>query len=75
MSEPEPMLVRELFYFYVYSGLRKIKPYVYKFECYAKGRWFGSKLLDVFKKEFRLESAEYYVSIMSDLLSSSSSSP
>eukprot|EP00057_Strongylocentrotus_purpuratus_P030480 XP_781802.2 PREDICTED: RNA pseudouridylate synthase domain-containing protein 2 [Strongylocentrotus purpuratus] len=46
--------------YYFENGLRKIKPYVYKFECYAKGRWFGSKLLDVFKKEFRLESAEYY---------------
>nr|XP_054748934.1 LOW QUALITY PROTEIN: pseudouridylate synthase RPUSD2-like [Lytechinus pictus] len=54
--------------YYFENGLRKIKPYVYKFECYAKGRWFGSKLLDVFKKEFRLESAEYYETAIRELI-------
>ncbi|XP_071502438.1 uncharacterized protein [Diadema antillarum] len=46
--------------YYFENGLRKVKPYVYKFETHAKGRWFGCKLLDVFKKEFRLETPEYY---------------
>ncbi|XP_072169444.1 uncharacterized protein [Diadema setosum] len=46
--------------YYFENGLRKVKPYVYKFETHAKGRWFGCKLLDVFRKEFRLETPEYY---------------
>ncbi|KAJ8041675.1 RNA pseudouridylate synthase domain-containing protein 2 [Holothuria leucospilota] len=46
--------------YYFDGGFRRVKPYVYAFECHAKGRWFGRKILDIFKKEFRLETAEFY---------------
>ena len=35
-------------------------PYVYEFSTYAKARWFGRELLEVFSKEFGANSPEYY---------------
>ncbi|XP_072024531.1 uncharacterized protein [Amphiura filiformis] len=45
---------------YIDNGMRKIKPYIFTFETHAKGRWFGKKMMDVFKKEFRMETPLYY---------------
>ncbi|KAK9680810.1 DRAP deaminase [Basidiobolus ranarum] len=42
------------------DGLRKIKPYFFKHQTFAKGRWVGRSILDVFSHEFRDRSAEYY---------------
>lgn len=46
--------------YYVKDGLRYIKPYFFTFTTHCKGRWFGKKLIDVFTKEFRMESPAYY---------------
>jgi RluA family pseudouridine synthase len=39
--------------YYFEAGLRKVYPYYYQFTTYAKGRWYGQKLVDVFVKEFQ----------------------
>lgn len=39
--------------YYFTNGLRKVYPYYYDFTTYAKGRWFGLRLVDVFTKEFQ----------------------
>lgn len=39
--------------YYFENGLRKVYPYYYSFTVYAKGRWYGSRLVDVFAKEFQ----------------------
>ena len=46
--------------YYFESGLRKVCPYYFDFKTYCKGRWIGKSLLEVFEKEFRAESVEYY---------------
>lgn len=39
---------------YYFEGcLRKVYPYYYVYQAHCKGRWIGSKLIDVMKKEFR----------------------
>ena len=42
------------------NGLRYVQPYNFTFTTHCKGRWMGRTILDVFKTEFRMESAEYY---------------
>ncbi|XP_041827403.1 RNA pseudouridylate synthase domain-containing protein 2 [Melanotaenia boesemani] len=46
--------------YYFEGGLRKVYPYFFDFKTYCKGRWVGKRLLEVFEKEFRAESIEYY---------------
>ncbi|KAI7905165.1 pseudouridine synthase [Cokeromyces recurvatus] len=41
-------------------GLRKVKPYYFEYKSFAKGRWFGRTILDVFSSEFRDRSEDYY---------------
>jgi hypothetical protein len=55
------------------KGLRKVKPYFFEYKSYAKGRWLGRKLLEVFSTEFRDRSADYYVSRMNKTKTNSSS--
>lgn len=45
------------------AGYRMIEPYVYEFRTFAKERWFGRELLEIFTKEFGANSPEYYVSM------------
>ena len=40
-----------------------MKPYYFTFTTHAKGRWVGSKVIDVFSQEFQSETPEFYVSI------------
>ncbi|EGD76062.1 hypothetical protein PTSG_00771 [Salpingoeca rosetta] len=40
---------------------RRVDPYLYRFQCYTKGRWIGRTILEVFAKEFRANTREYYV--------------
>eukprot|EP00112_Aurelia_sp_Birch-Aquarium-sp1_P002989 Seg13338.1 transcript_id=Seg13338.1/GoldUCD/mRNA.D3Y31 product="RNA pseudouridylate synthase domain-containing protein 2" protein_id=Seg13338.1/GoldUCD/D3Y31 len=47
---------------YKKNGLRYVQPYNFTFTTHCKGRWMGRTILDVFKREFRMESAEYYES-------------
>lgn len=42
------------------NGLRKVKPYYFEYQTYAKERWLGRTILDVFRKEFRDRPARYY---------------
>ncbi|KAI2804200.1 hypothetical protein RDWZM_007693 [Blomia tropicalis] len=39
--------------YYIENGLRKVYPYIYTYNSYCKGRWVGSKLSELFEKEFR----------------------
>ena len=43
------------------NGLRCVKPYEYEYKVYAKERWVGQEVLDLFVKEFGL-GREYYLS-------------
>ncbi|BGP36133.1 hypothetical protein JCM10449v2_000031 [Rhodotorula kratochvilovae] len=45
--------------YYDDGGLRKVKPYMYVFESWAKERWQGRTLIDIYS-EFRDRSTEYY---------------
>lgn len=46
--------------FYVRNGLRYVKPYHFTFSAYAKGRWIGSKIYDMFCREFQAETPQFY---------------
>ncbi|XP_070574843.1 pseudouridylate synthase RPUSD2-like [Ptychodera flava] len=46
--------------YYMDNGLRKVYPYYYTFSTHCKGRWVGITLHEVFRREFRSESPEYY---------------
>jgi hypothetical protein len=39
--------------YYFDGGLRKVKPYDYVFSTFAKQRWYGRTILEVFSTEFR----------------------
>lgn len=39
--------------YYIEDGLRKVYPYPYLYQSYAKRRWIGRRLKDVLKQEFR----------------------
>lgn len=43
------------------NGLRCVKPYEYEYKVYAKERWVGQKVIELFVKEFGL-GREYYLS-------------
>ncbi|KAL3668057.1 hypothetical protein V7S43_006924 [Phytophthora oleae] len=42
------------------NGYRMVEPYVYEFRTYAKARWFGRELLEIFTMEFGANSPDYY---------------
>ncbi|OQR74681.1 RNA pseudouridylate synthase domain-containing protein 2-like [Tropilaelaps mercedesae] len=46
--------------YYFENGLRKVYPYEFSYSTFAKGRWVGRTLLDIFEKEFRSQTLEYY---------------
>jgi len=46
------------------AGLRKVYPYYYNYNTYAKERWFGLSLVNVFVKEFQNYSAEFIVCVL-----------
>lgn len=46
--------------YYFEGGLRKVRPYYFEYQTYAKERWLGRSILDVFLKEFRDRPARYY---------------
>lgn len=48
--------------YYFEDGMRKVKPYYFEYKSFAKGRWLGRPLLEVFSSEFRDRSIDYYVS-------------
>ena len=48
------------YYFDPEAKLRRVYPYFFTFTTFAKGRWVGEKILDVFSREFRAHPAEEY---------------
>ena len=46
------------------AGLRKVYPYYFSYKTYAKERWFGMSLVNVFVKEFQNYSAEFIVCVL-----------
>jgi len=46
--------------------LRKIYPYFFKYQTYAKGRWLGRSLIEVFNTEFRDRDNEFYERAIKD---------
>lgn len=54
---------------YTFIEMRKVKPYYFEYKSFAKGRWLGRTLLDVFSSEFRDRSEDYYVSIYAPFFS------
>lgn len=52
MDEPNP---------YFSDGLRQVKPYLYTFTVYAKGRWIKQALIEVLVSDFRAYNRAYYV--------------
>ncbi|KAJ2831480.1 DRAP deaminase [Coemansia furcata] len=48
--------------YYEEGGLQRIHPYFFKFAAYAKGRWVGRTIYEVFSSEFRDRSPAYYES-------------
>eukprot|EP01050_Picozoa_sp_SAG11_P022074 SAG11_NODE_4074_length_2078_cov_2.655887_1_plen_429_part_01 len=49
----------DLWYF-VRGGRRYVRPYDYDFRTYAKGRWVGLTLLQVFAQEFPYQPQQYF---------------
>lgn len=47
--------------------MRKVKPYYFEYKSFAKGRWFGRTILEVFSSEFRDRSVDYYVTVKNKL--------
>lgn len=45
---------------------RRVTPYDFLFKTFAKGRWLGKGLLELFKSEFQAESPEYYEAAVRD---------
>ncbi|KAG0339646.1 hypothetical protein BG004_006722 [Podila humilis] len=58
LVKPEDDLLDADYYFD--NGLRKIKPYFFKYQTYAKGRWLGRPLIEVFNTEFRDRDNTFY---------------
>ncbi|EEB06133.1 pseudouridine synthase [Schizosaccharomyces japonicus yFS275] len=47
-------------YVYLNDGLRRVPPYEYVYITFAKLRWYGKTLLEVFNSEFRDREPGYY---------------
>ena len=45
----------------IHEGRRWVKPYHFAFQAYAKKRWFGDTLMELFTREFKAYPQEYYV--------------
>ncbi|KAJ2375866.1 DRAP deaminase [Coemansia sp. RSA 2607] len=59
-EEPQPPILPETIY-YEAKRLQRIHPYYHKFATYAKGRWVGRSIFDVFSREFRDRPPAYYL--------------
>ncbi len=52
--------------YYFEGGLRKVRPYFFEYFTYAKERWVGKSIIDVFKREFRDRPPAYYAACIRD---------
>ncbi|GJC85250.1 uncharacterized protein ColLi_08088 [Colletotrichum liriopes] len=46
--------------YYFEDGLRRVAPYHFTYHTWAKERWRGRKLIEIFEDEFRDRTLEYY---------------
>jgi len=46
--------------YYFENGLRKVMPYFYTYQTFAKGRWYDKSIYSIFCKEFQDHTPEYY---------------
>uniref|UniRef100_T2MAD7 Pseudouridine synthase n=1 Tax=Hydra vulgaris TaxID=6087 RepID=T2MAD7_HYDVU len=51
--------------YYFKNGLRWVYPYKFNFVAHVKGRWLNSSVLDVFRREFNMETEDYYIKAIS----------
>jgi tRNA pseudouridine synthase 9 len=52
---------------YYFDGhLRKVRPYYFEYQIYAKKRWWGLALGEVFQEEFRDRPEEYYAAAIAE---------
>jgi hypothetical protein len=49
--------------YYFEKGLRKVQPYDYVYQTFAKKRWLGRPLFEILSSEFRDRTANYYVTL------------
>jgi hypothetical protein len=47
--------------YYKDSIFRHVHNYNYSYKTWAKSRWYGNKLIDIFVKEFKAFDKEYYL--------------
>ena len=47
--------------YYFEHGLRFVKPYEHHFTCFAKRRWIGQLLVEVYSNEFKAFCKDYYI--------------
>ncbi|KAJ1658547.1 DRAP deaminase, partial [Dispira simplex] len=59
-EEPTPLNMDDVEYYFE-NGLRKVKPYIFCYSTFVKGRWQGRSLLNVFTTEFRDQEPAYYL--------------
>ena len=53
MKKESPVYIKE-------RGLRFVQQYCHEFVSYAKKRWIGETLYDIYAKEFKAFSKKYY---------------
>lgn len=49
--------------YYFENDLRKVKPYIFHFKVYAKGRWIKKTLINMLIDEFQGNDENYYVCV------------
>ena len=57
-------MVNKSEYFLTSKGLRHVIPYWYDFKTRPKKRWIGTKIIDMYLKEFPYYTREYLVFII-----------
>lgn len=46
--------------YYIENGLKKVAPYFYQYQTFAKSRWIGQTLGQIFAQEFKAKPLNYY---------------
>eukprot|EP01083_Nonionella_stella_P278899 948543_1 len=50
----------------IHKGFRHVVPYPFEYRAFAKGRWFGRGIFEVFSTEFEAYDADYYKAAIED---------
>ncbi|KAL2316416.1 Pseudouridine synthase [Schizosaccharomyces pombe] len=60
LKRPKRDPLKDCEYVFKGDGLRRVPPYYYEYITFAKLRWYGKTLLEVFNTEFRDRESGYY---------------